>query len=49
LQAEEEKDLGNEAYKKKEFDKAIEHYEKAAQHDPTNITYLTNKAGWSFC
>jgi len=43
-QAEEEKDLGNEAYKKKDFDKAIAHYEKAAELVPTNITYLTNKA-----
>lgn len=46
--AEEEKDLGNEAYKKKDFDKAISHYEKAAEHDPTNITYLTNKAAVYF-
>jgi tetratricopeptide (TPR) repeat protein len=27
-----------------DFEKAISHYEKAAEHDPTNITYLTNKA-----
>jgi tetratricopeptide (TPR) repeat protein len=44
-QAEMEKDMGNEAYKKKEFEKALAHYEKAAELDPTNITYLTNKAG----
>jgi tetratricopeptide (TPR) repeat protein len=44
-QAETEKDMGNDAYKKKEFEKALSHYEKAAELDPTNITYLTNKAG----
>jgi tetratricopeptide (TPR) repeat protein len=42
--AEREKELGNEAYKKKEFDAALGHYEKAIELDPTNITYLNNKA-----
>lgn len=46
--AEEEKDLGNAAYKAKDFDKAIAHYDKAFEHDATNITYLTNKAAVYF-
>ncbi|KAF0979213.1 hypothetical protein FDP41_001556 [Naegleria fowleri] len=39
-----EKNLGNEYYKKKEFDKALEHYEKAIQLDPTNMVLYLNKA-----
>lgn len=46
--AEEEKDKGNAAYKAKNFDVAIKHYEKAAELDPTNITYDTNKAAVYF-
>ena len=45
LQAQEEKTKGNEAYKKKDFEAAIEHYDKAIELDPTNITFYTNKAG----
>lgn len=45
MQAEMEKELGNEAYKKKDFETALKHYEKAAELDATNITYLTNKSG----
>jgi hypothetical protein len=44
-QAEREKELGNECYKKKDFDIALTHYEKAIELEPTNITYMTNKAG----
>lgn len=40
-----EKDLGNQAYKKREFDVALGHYDKAYELDNTNITFLTNKAG----
>lgn len=47
-QAAEEKALGNEAYKKKEFEAAITHYDKAIELDPTNITYYTNKAAVYF-
>jgi stress-induced-phosphoprotein 1 len=40
-----EKDLGNAAYKKRQFDEALHHYDKAWELDSTNITILTNKAG----
>jgi tetratricopeptide (TPR) repeat protein len=40
-----EKDLGNAAYKKREFEKALEHYDKAWELDPTNALILINKAG----
>nr|AAB49720.1 transformation-sensitive protein homolog [Acanthamoeba castellanii] len=43
-QALEEKELGNQAYKKKDFDTAIVHYKKAFELDPDNMTYLTNLA-----
>ena len=44
MQAKEEKEKGNTAYKKRNFESAIEHYEKAIELDPTNMTYLTNLA-----
>lgn len=45
-----EKDLGNQAYKKREFEVALGHYDKAYELDNTNITFLTNKAGkLSYC
>lgn len=40
-----EKDLGNQAYKKRDFETALSHYDKAYELDDTNITFLTNKAG----
>lgn len=43
-----EKEKGNAAYKKKSFESALEHYNSAAQLDPTNITYLTNIAAVYF-
>lgn len=43
-----EKDLGNNAYKNKEFDKAVQHYKKAIEHDPTDITFYTNMAAVYF-
>ncbi|KAK9717136.1 Hsp90 cochaperone [Basidiobolus ranarum] len=43
-----EKDLGNQRYKKREFDAALEHYAKAWELDPTNITILTNQAAVQF-
>jgi len=47
-QAQAEKDKGNEAYKKKDFVSAHLHYDKAIELDPTNITFLTNKAAAYF-
>jgi len=43
-----EKELGNDAYKKKDFERALIHYEKAIELDPINITYFTNKAAVYF-
>lgn len=39
-----EKALGNEAYKNRQFESAIEHYEKAWELNK-DITYLNNLAG----
>uniref|UniRef100_A0A4W3HA29 Stress-induced-phosphoprotein 1 n=1 Tax=Callorhinchus milii TaxID=7868 RepID=A0A4W3HA29_CALMI len=47
-QALKEKELGNEAYKKKDFEAALEHYDKAAELDPASMIYLTNKAAVYF-
>lgn len=44
-QAISEKELGNQAYKKRQFEQALEHYQKAWSLDNTNISILTNKAG----
>ena len=44
FQALKEKDLGNEAYKKKDFATAHLHYDKAIEIDPKNIMYYTNKS-----
>ncbi len=40
--ARESKEKGNIAYKSKEFDTAIEHYKKAIELDPTEITFVSN-------
>ena len=40
-----EKEQGNACYKKKDLDGAIEHYSKAIELDPTDITFRSNKAG----
>jgi len=47
-QADKEKQLGNDAYKAKKFDEAINHYSKAHQLVPTNVVYLTNRAAAYF-
>lgn len=47
FQALEEKEKGNTAYKKRDFTAALEHYDKAIELDPTNVTFLTNKSGRS--
>lgn len=43
-----EKELGNNSYKDKEFDKAVRHYQKAIEHDSTDITFYTNMAAVYF-
>lgn len=45
FQAVAEKNLGNEAYKKKDFATAHVHYDKAIELDPANATFHSNKAG----
>ncbi|XP_006648881.2 hsp70-Hsp90 organizing protein [Oryza brachyantha] len=42
--AQKEKEAGNAAYKKKDFDTAIQHYTKALELDDEDISYLTNRA-----
>jgi stress-induced-phosphoprotein 1 len=44
----EEKDKGNAAYKAKDFDVAVEHYQRAIALDPENISFLTNMAAVKF-
>lgn len=44
-QALKEKEQGNAAYKKKEFETALAHYNKAIELDPNDMTFLNNKAG----
>ncbi|BFF94659.1 stress-induced-phosphoprotein 1 [Drosophila madeirensis] len=46
--AKQEKELGNAAYKKKEFDVALKHYNAAIEHDPTDITFYNNIAAVYF-
>ena len=48
FQAVEEKEKGNAAYKKKDFETAHQHYDKAIELDPTNIVYYTNKSAVFF-
>lgn len=42
------KDKGNDLYGKKMFDEAIAAYDEAIQLDPTNMTFLSNKAAVYF-
>ncbi|KAH7863951.1 hypothetical protein Vadar_023927 [Vaccinium darrowii] len=42
--AQKEKEAGNAAYKKKDFDTAIDHYSKAIELDDEDISFLTNRA-----
>lgn len=46
--ADAEKDLGNAAYKAKDFAQAIEHYDNAIALCPNDITFYTNKAAVFF-
>jgi len=43
-----EKNLGNAAYKSKDFPTAHKHYDKAIELDPTNIVFYTNKTAVLF-
>jgi len=47
-QAVQEKELGNNAYKLRQFDKALEHYKKASELDPMEMTFLNNIAAVYF-
>ncbi|VVC43834.1 Hypothetical protein CINCED_3A018240 [Cinara cedri] len=47
-QAKAEKDLGNEEYKKKNFEDALIHYNKAIELEPTNMTFYNNVAAVYF-
>lgn len=42
------KEEGNELYKAKKFDEALAAYDKAIELDPTNMTFLSNKAAVYF-
>lgn len=46
--AKKEKDLGNAAYKQKDFETALKHYNAALEHDPTDITFYNNIAAVHF-
>lgn len=42
--AEDLKNKGNDAYKKKDFETALDFYSQAIEQEPTDLTYYTNKA-----
>lgn len=42
--AQKEKEAGNAAYKKKDFETAIQHYSKAIELDDEDISFVTNRA-----
>lgn len=44
----EEKEAGNKAYKKKDFETALQHYDEAIKLDPNDMTFHTNKAAVYF-
>ncbi|CAN8245262.1 unnamed protein product [Cochlearia groenlandica] len=44
LKALKEKEMGNAAYKKKDFETAINHYSTAMEIDDEDISYITNRA-----
>ena len=44
----EQKNLGNDFYKKKNFEQAILHYNKAIELNPNEMTFLTNRAAAYF-
>ncbi|KAJ1679364.1 Hsp90 cochaperone, partial [Spiromyces aspiralis] len=48
VEAQNEKAQGNEAYKKRDFETALAHYDRAIELDPYDITYYNNKAAVYF-
>lgn len=48
IASDKEKELGNQAYSKRDFDNAISHYDQALSLDPTNISVFNNKAAVAF-
>ena len=48
VEALKEKEQGNEAYKQKNFEAALQHYEHAISLDPNNVALLNNKAAVYF-
>ena len=42
-EAQHEKEAGNAAYKARQFEAALGHYDKAVELDPTDISFLTNR------
>jgi tetratricopeptide (TPR) repeat protein len=44
LEAEEQKELGNDSFRKGDFNKAIEHFTKAIAIDNKSFKYLTNRS-----
>ena len=43
-----EKEKGNAAYKSRDFETALNHYDKAIELDPTNVAFYNNKAAVFF-
>ena len=43
-QAQKEKEAGNAAYKARQFEEAVVHYDKAIELDETDISFLTNRS-----
>ena len=48
-EAKAEKEAGNAAYKKRQFDEAIQHYDRALELDDGDISYLTNRYLFRLC
>ena len=47
-EAKAEKEAGNAAYKKRQFDEAIQHYNRALELDDGDISFLTNRCMASY-
>lgn len=44
-QAEQEKELGNQEYKQRNYEAALAHYSRAIELNPDELAYRSNKAG----